>query len=45
MSGEDGVFHVPSFLRVAGGLVTELVEVWAEEVPAPPEHRPGVTGA
>ncbi|GAB3451304.1 nuclear transport factor 2 family protein [Kineococcus endophyticus] len=43
-SGGDGVFHVASFLRVADGLVTELVEVWGEELPAPPAHRPGVAG-
>jgi hypothetical protein len=32
--------HVASFVTVRGGLVTDLVEVWAESgVPAPADRR------
>lgn len=37
----DETHHVALFLTVRGGLVRELVEVWAEQVEAPQERRPG----
>ena len=36
---DDGTFHVVSFLTVAGGLITELVEVWTDQIATPEENQ------
>jgi hypothetical protein len=39
-TARQATYHVASFATVRGGLVTELVEVWAESgVPAPADGR------
>ncbi len=38
VSNGDGLFHVVSFLTVIGGLITELVEVWTDDIPMHEEN-------
>jgi hypothetical protein len=35
---DDVAFHVASFLTLTGGLITELVEVWTDDIPTPEEN-------
>ncbi len=39
VSHGDGLFHVVSFLTVTGGLITELVEVWTDQIATPEENQ------
>ena len=36
---DDVAFFVATFLTVTGGLITELVEVWTDDIPAPEEKQ------
>ncbi|PUA79847.1 nuclear transport factor 2 family protein [Nocardioides currus] len=36
---DDVAFYVASFLTVVDGLITELVEVWTDDIPAPEENQ------
>lgn len=38
VSNEEAVYYVASFVRVADGLIAELVEVWTDEV-KPPDRQ------
>ena len=36
---DDVAFFVATFLTVTGGLITELVEVWTDDIPVPEENK------
>ena len=36
---DDVAFYVATFLTVTDGLITELVEVWTDDIPTPEENK------
>ena len=36
---DDVAFYVATFLTVTNGLITELVEVWTDDIPVPKENK------